>query len=78
MSDITNSEELEQLVQRIEAGEANKKAEADFVKDIYLEAKSRGYDTKALKKVIKMRAMDKATLEQEEAVVDTYRAALGV
>ena len=73
-----NAEELRQLIEQIEAGEAEKKDAAERIKDIYAEAKARGYDTKVLKKIIAERKRDKDDVAEEEAILDMYRAALGM
>ena len=48
------------------------------IKDVYAEAKARGYDVKALRKVIAMRRKDRAKLAEEQAMIDLYAGALGV
>jgi uncharacterized protein (UPF0335 family) len=70
--------ELEQILQRIEKGEEEKRNASEFVKDIYLEAKSRGYNTKMIRQIVKLRAKDKAELAQEEAELEVYRNAVNV
>lgn len=70
--------ELRQFVERFERLEAEKKDIADGQKEVLAEAKGRGYDTKAMRKVIAMRKRDAQDLAEEEAVVDLYRSALGM
>lgn len=72
------ADELRQLVERYERLEAEKKDIADAQKEVMAEAKGRGYDTKVLRKVIAMRKRDKDDISEEEAILEMYRAALGM
>jgi uncharacterized protein (UPF0335 family) len=71
------ADELRLLVERIERLEEEKKAAGDDVKDVYAEAKSRGYDTKTIRSVIKLRKLEKHVRDEADALLETYRAALG-
>ena len=71
-------ERLRSLVERIERLEEEKKALADDIKEIYAEAKSAGFDTKVLRKVIRQRKIDARELEEQETILDLYRRALGM
>ena len=70
--------ELRLLIERIERLEEEKKAIADDVKDVYGEAKARGYDTKTMRAIIRLRKMERHVREEAEALLDTYKAALGL
>ena len=70
-------EKLRQTVAKIERLEEEKKEVAEQIKEIYAEAKAFGFDTKALRQVIKLRKVDKAEREEQEMVLDTYLLALG-
>lgn len=72
------AQELRQFVERFERLEAEKKDIADAQKEVMAEAKGRGYDTKVLRKVIAIRKRDANDLAEEEAVLDMYKAALGM
>lgn len=74
---MTTNTELKSFIERIERLNEEKQAIADDVKDVYAEAKGRGYDTKILKAVIKLRKIDPAEREEFEAVLETYMNALG-
>lgn len=76
--DTVAAAELRQLIERIERLEEEKAALADDVKEVMAEAKGRGYDTKALRAIIRMRKKDQAELQEEEAIIDLYKAALGM
>ena len=71
-------QELRQFVERYERLEAEKKDIADAQKEVMAEAKGRGYDTKVLRKVIALRKRDADDIAEEEAVLDMYKAALGM
>ncbi|MEL6838053.1 MAG: DUF2312 domain-containing protein [Pseudomonadota bacterium] len=72
------AQELRQFVERYERLEAEKKDIADAQKEVMAEAKGRGYDTKVLRKVVALRKRDANDLAEEEAVLDMYKAALGM
>ena len=74
---MTNNK-LAEIVNRIERLEDERAVLAADVKDIYTEAKSSGYDPKIIKKLIALRKKDAATIAEEEALLDTYRSALGM
>lgn len=71
-------EEIRQFIERFEHLEAEKKDIADQMKEVMAEAKGRGYDTKILRKVIALRKRDKDDIAEEEAVLEMYKAALGM
>ena len=70
--------ELRQYIERIETLEDEKKGIADDIKSVYSEAKGQGYDTKIVKQIIRLRRMEKAARDEEEALLDTYKSALGL
>ena len=70
--------ELRQFVERYERLEAEKKDIADSQKEVMAEAKGRGYDTKAMRKLIALRKKDPQEVSEEEAVLQLYREALGM
>ncbi len=70
--------ELKQFIERVERLEEEKKEIADQVKEVFAEAKGRGYDTKVMRKVIALRKRDKDDIAEEEAVLEMYKAALGM
>ncbi len=72
------ADELRLLIERIERLEEEKKAIADDVKDVYAEAKARGYDTKTMRKIVALRKMETHTRQEADALLETYRAALGL
>jgi uncharacterized protein (UPF0335 family) len=66
------------IVERIERLTGEKKAIGDDIKDVYAEAKSAGYDVKALKAIVKERSTSSVDTSEHEAILDTYRRALGM
>jgi uncharacterized protein (UPF0335 family) len=72
------ADELRLLIERIERLEEEKKAIADDVKDVYSEAKARGYDTKTMRSIVRLRKMETHVRQEADALLDTYKAALGL
>lgn len=73
-----HSEQLRLLIERIERQEEEKKYISDNIRDIYSEAKAHGYDTKIVRAVIRLRAMEDHDRAEYQAVLDTYLTALGL
>lgn len=71
-------DQLRTIVERIERLEEEKKAIAEDIREIYLEAKANGFDAKTLRKVIAIRKKDSAKRQEEEAMLDLYLHALGM
>lgn len=72
------AEQLMSVVQRIERLEEQKAEVADDIKDVYSEAKGTGYDTRALRTIIRLRKQDPAERAEQETILDTYKQALGM
>lgn len=72
------AEELRQFVERAEQLAAEKKDIAEQEKELFAEAKGRGYDTAAMRKIIALRKRKPDDIAEEEAVLDMYKAALGM
>ena len=71
-------DQLKAFVERIERLEEEKKALSDDIRDVYAEAKARGYDGKAMRAVVRLRKMETHVRQEAEAILDTYKAALGL
>ena len=71
-------DELRAFIERYEHLEAERRDVADQMKEVMAEAKGRGYDVRVLRKVIALRKRDKDDLAEEEAVLEMYKAALGM
>jgi len=71
-------EEIRQFIERYEQLEAKKQDIAYQMKEVMAEAKGRGYDTKVLRKLVTLRKRNAQDVDEEEAVLDLYKAALGM
>jgi uncharacterized protein (UPF0335 family) len=69
---------LKSYIERIEKLEADKKAIADDVKEIFSEAKAFGYDIKIMREILKLRKLDQNELYEKESMVEIYKTALGM
>ena len=78
MSDNLAKEQLKAFVERIEKLEEEKKGISDDIKDVYTEAKGNGFDVPALRAIVRLRKIDPQEREQQEGILDTYMAALGM
>lgn len=79
MSEVTvAADELRLLIERIERLEEEKRALAEDIKDVYAEAKSRGYDTKTIRQIVRLRRMEAHHRQEAEALLESYKAALGL
>lgn len=72
------ADELRQFIERYERLEQEKKDLAEHQKEVMAEAKSRGYDTKVMRKIVALRKRDKDDIAEEEAVLEMYKEALGM
>ncbi len=70
--------QLRAFIERIERLEEEKKTISDDIKEVFAEAKGTGFDTKAMRTIIRLRKKDQAERQEEEAVLDLYLAALGM
>ena len=75
--DETTREKLQQVVSKIENLEEERKAVSVEIADVYAFAKAIGFDTKAIKSVIRLRKIEKAAREEQEMLLETYLIALG-
>jgi uncharacterized protein (UPF0335 family) len=73
-----SAEQLRLFIERIERLEEEKKGIADDVKDVYGEAKANGYDTKIMRQIVRLRKMEKHARDEMDALLETYRNALGL
>jgi uncharacterized protein (UPF0335 family) len=72
MTDSTTNNQLQSVIERIERMEVEKAAVAEDIKQIYLEAKGNGFDTKIIRKVIAMRKKSAEEREAERAMIEVY------
>ena len=71
-------DQLKAFVERIERLEEEKKATSDDIRDVYAEAKGTGFDTKALRTIVRLRKLDMDERREQQEVLDTYLHALGM
>jgi uncharacterized protein (UPF0335 family) len=71
-------DQLKAFVERIERLEGEKKATSDDIRDVYAEAKGTGFDTKALRTIVRLRKLDTDERREQQEVLDTYLHALGM
>ncbi|MEC7437419.1 MAG: DUF2312 domain-containing protein [Pseudomonadota bacterium] len=70
--------QLTQYIERIERLEEEKRAMMADIRDVYAEAKATGFDPKIMRQLVKMRAMDRELLQEQDELLQTYRAAVGL
>ena len=71
------ADRLRSFIERVERLEEDKAAVMNDMKEVYAEAKGDGYDVKTLRQVVRIRKMDRADRQEQEAMLDLYLAALG-
>ncbi len=70
--------QLKSIVERIERLNEDKKGISDDIRDVYSESKGQGFDIKALRTIIRLRSMNPGDIAEQEAILDTYKNALGM
>lgn len=80
MTDVggIEADSLIQYIERIERLEYEKTELATAVREVYAEAKSRGFEPKVMRQIIRSRKMDKDELDQQETLYEVYKKALGM
>jgi uncharacterized protein (UPF0335 family) len=74
----SSEEQLRLLIERVERLEEEKKGVAEDIKDVYSEAKAFGFDAKIMREIIRLRKMSKDDRAEMEAILETYKKALGM
>lgn len=72
------ADRLRSIIERIERLEDERKALGADIRDVFTEAKSAGFDVKAVKQILKLRKQEPDEIEEQETLVETYRRALGL
>jgi len=70
--------QLRAFIERVERLEEEKKTVGDDIKEVFAEMKGTGFDTKAVRAILKLRKQDQAERQEEEAILELYMAALGM
>ncbi|MFD1949912.1 DUF2312 domain-containing protein [Sphingomonas arantia] len=76
--DNVAADQLRLFIERIERLEEEKRGMADDIKDVYQEAKSTGFVPATMKTIVRLRKMGKDARDEMDALVETYRNALGL
>ncbi|HEY2446847.1 MAG TPA: GapR family DNA-binding domain-containing protein [Rhizomicrobium sp.] len=71
-------DQLKSLVERVERLEEEKAALTADIREVYSEAKGQGFDTKIMRQVVRLRRLDRADRQEQEAILDLYLGALGM
>ncbi len=74
----SSEEQLRLLIERVERLEEEKKGVADDISDVYSEAKAFGFDAKIMRQIVRLRKMTKDDRAEMEAILETYKKALGM
>jgi len=72
------AEKLKSFVERIERLESEKTELAGDIREVYAEAKGSGFDTKIMRQIVRLRKMDSADRQEQEALLDVYKKAIGL
>ncbi|MDA0367144.1 MAG: DUF2312 domain-containing protein [Proteobacteria bacterium] len=79
MADATiAADQLRSFIERIERLEEEKAALSSDTREVYAELKGTGFDPKIVRQIVRLRKLDTAELQEQEALLDTYKAALGM
>jgi len=70
--------QLRSFIERIERLEEEKKTLSDDIKDVYAELKGNGFDAKAVRAIIRLRKQEEHERQEEEAIIELYKNALGM
>jgi uncharacterized protein (UPF0335 family) len=74
----SSEDQLRLLIERVERLEEEKKGVADDIKDVYSEAKAFGFDAAIMRQIVRLRKMSKDDRAEMEAILETYKKALGM
>ena len=74
----TSVNQLSQYIERIERLEEEKRALMADIRDIYSEARATGFEPKVMRQIIKMRGLDREVLAEQDILLSSYRAAVGL
>ena len=72
------ADQLRSYIERIERLEEEKAALAADIREVFAEAKGNGFDVRTMRQLLRLRKLDRADLQEQEALLDVYRRALGV
>ena len=73
-----SAERLKSFIKRIEKLEEDKAAVAEDLKEVYAEAKGTGFDTKIIRKIVRLRKIELEKRREEDELLDLYKNAIGM
>jgi uncharacterized protein (UPF0335 family) len=71
------SDQLRFVIERIETLEDERNVVSEYLKEVYLEAKSNGFDPKSIRKLVSIRKKDRDKVLEDKAMLELYAAAIG-
>ena len=71
-------DQLKSFINRIERLSEERQALSDDIKEVFAEAKGTGFDTKIMRQIIRLRKMEQADRQEQDALIELYRQALGM
>jgi uncharacterized protein (UPF0335 family) len=74
----SSEDQLRLLIERVERLEEEKKGVSEDIRDVYSEAKAFGFDAKIMRQIVRLRKMTKDDRAEMEAILETYKKALGM
>jgi uncharacterized protein (UPF0335 family) len=69
---------LRSFIERIERLEEERRALGEDIREVYSEAKGAGFDVKVMRQIVRLRKLDESERDEQEALLETYLAALGM
>ncbi|MEE8499186.1 MAG: DUF2312 domain-containing protein [Alphaproteobacteria bacterium] len=72
------AQRLRSFIERVERLEEEKAALAADIREVYAEAKGDGFDVKTMRQIVRLRKLDSSDRAEQEALLDLYKAALGL
>ena len=72
------AEQLRAFIERVERLEEEKAALTADIREVFAEAKGQGFDTKIMRQIVRLRKLDKADYQEQQALLDLYKGALGM
>ena len=73
-----SADQLRLFIERVERLDEERRGITDDIRDVYAEAKANGYDSKTMRKIVGLRRMEKHARDEADALLETYRNALGL
>ncbi len=72
------ADQLRSFIERIERLEEEKAALSSDIREVYAELKATGFEPKTVREIVRLRKLDSNELQEQEALLDTYKSALGM